>query len=78
MLNARYHLTHKWDLLLEGRYLEARQSGITEAGVLATAYRQFGPNVMLGLGYNFGNISDDLIDLTTDDEGIFLNLVTQF
>ena len=78
VLNARYHLTHEWDLLLEGRYLEARQSGITETGILATAYRQFGPNVMLGLGYNFGNVSDDLTDLTTDDEGIFLNLVTQF
>ncbi len=78
VLNARYHLTHEWDLLLEGRYLDARQSGITDTGVLATAYRQFGPNVMLGLGYNFGNVSDDLTDLTTDVEGVFLNLVTQF
>lgn len=78
VLNIRYRLTREWDLLLEGRYLEARQSGISEAGVLATAYRQFGPNVMLGVGYNFGNVSDDLTDLTVDDQGVFLNLVTQF
>ena len=78
VLNARYHLTHEWDLLLEGRYFEARQSGITETGVLATAYRHFGPNVMLGLGYNFGDVSDDLTDLTIDDQGVFLNLITQF
>ena len=78
VLNARYHLTHEWDLLLEGRYFEARQSGITETGLLATAYRHFGPNVLLGLGYNFGNVSDDLTDLTIDDQGIFLNLITQF
>jgi hypothetical protein len=78
VLNARYHLTHQWDLLLEGRYLEARQAGITETGVLATAYRHFGPNVMLGLGYNFGNVSDDLTDLTVDDQGVLLNLITQF
>lgn len=78
VLNVRYHLTHEWDLLLEGRYFQARQSGITETGVLATAYRHFGPNVMLGLGYNFGNVSDDLTDLTLDDQGVFLNLVTQF
>ena len=78
VLNARYHLTHEWDLLLEGRYFEARQSGITETGVLATAYRHFGPNVMLGLGYNFGNVSDDLTDLTVDDQGVFVNLITQF
>ena len=78
VLNARYHLTHEWDLLLEGRYSEARQTGITETGILATAYRHFGPNVMLGLGYNFGNVSDDLTDLTIDDQGVFLNLITQF
>ena len=78
VLNARYHLTHDWDLLLEGRYFEARQSGITETGILATAYRHFGPNIMLGLGYNFGNISDDLTDLTINDQGVFLNLITQF
>ena len=78
VLNARYHLTHEWDLLLEGRYFEARQSGITETSILATAYRHFGPNLMLGLGYNFGNVSDDLTDLTVDDQGVFLNLITQF
>ena len=78
VLNARYHLTHEWDLLLEGRYFEARQSGIVETGVLATAYRHFGPNVMLGVGYNFGNVSDDLTDLSIDDQGVFLNLITQF
>ena len=22
VINARYHLTHKWDLLIEGRYLD--------------------------------------------------------
>ena len=69
-LNARYHLTHEWGLLLEGRYFAALQSGITETGVLATAYRQFGPNMMPGLGYNFGNVSEDLTDLAIDDQGV--------
>lgn len=65
-------------MLLEGRYFAARQSGIPETGVLATAYRQFGPNMMLGLGYNFGNVSEDLTDLAIDDQGMFLTLVRQF
>ncbi len=78
VLNARYHLTYEWDLLFETRYLEARDAGLSETGFLATAYRHVGPNAMIGLGYNFGSFSDDLTDLTTDDEGIFLNLVTQF
>lgn len=78
VLNARYHLTHEWDLLVEGRYLEARDAGLSETGALATVYRHIGPHAMLGLGYNFGSFSDDLTDLTTDDEGIFIYLLTQF
>ncbi|MFM2389552.1 MAG: hypothetical protein RLZZ437_1107 [Pseudomonadota bacterium] len=78
VLNARYHLTFQWDLLVEGRYLTARQAGLDEVGVLATAYRQFGENFSVGVGYNFGSFSDDLTDLTTDDEGIFLNVIAQF
>ncbi len=78
VVNARYHLTFQWDLLVEGRYLTARQAGLDEVGVLATAYRQFGQNFMLGVGYNFGTFSDDLTDLTTDDQGIFLNVIAQF
>ena len=78
VLNARYHLTNQWDVLLEGRVLEAPQAGISEIGALATVYRQVGQNVMVGLGYNFGSFSDDLNDLTQDDQGLFLNLVAKF
>lgn len=78
VLNARYHLTHEWDVLIEGRYLEARDAGLSESGVLATIYRHVGPHAMIGLGYNFGSFSDDLTDLTNDDEGVFINLLTQF
>ena len=78
VLNARYHLTHEWDLLVEGRHLEARNAGLSETGFLATAYRSIGPNAKIGLGYNFGSFSDDLTDLTADDKGVFLNILTQF
>lgn len=78
VINARYHLTFKWDLLIEGRYLTARQAGFDEFGVQATAYRHFGDNLLGGVGYNFGSFSDDLTDLTTDDQGIFLNMIAQF
>jgi hypothetical protein len=78
VVNARYHLTAKWDVLVEGRYLSARQAGIDEFGVLGTVYRHVGDNFLVGVGYNFGRFSDDLTDLTTDDAGIFLNVVAQF
>lgn len=78
VINARYHLTHKWDLLLEGRYLEASDAGLSEFGVLGAAYRHIGNNVKLGIGYNTGRFSDDLTDLTYDDEGVFVNFIAKF
>lgn len=78
VVNARYHLTHEWDLLLEGRNLSARQAGLSEFGLLGTAYRHVGNNLMLGVGYNFGKFSDDLTDLSTNNQGVFLNLIAKF
>ncbi|SFR64393.1 hypothetical protein [Litoreibacter janthinus] len=76
--NARYHVTHKWDVLLEGRMLQADQAGTTEFGLLGAAYRHFGNNYKIGVGYNFGTFSDDLSDLTYDDRGLFINLIAKF
>lgn len=78
VVNARYHLTHKWDLLLEGRYLRATDAGVAEYGLLGAAYRHIGENVKVGVGYNTGRFSDDLTDLTFDDEGLFVNFIAKF
>jgi hypothetical protein len=75
---ARYHIVHEWDALLEARVFGAVQSQTTEYGALAALYRQFGNNFEVGVGYNFGQFSDDLTDLTQDDKGVFLNLVAKF
>ncbi len=78
VLNARYHLNRKWDALLEGRYLMAEQAGLSNAGAVATLYRQFGQHMMLGVGYDFGAVSDDLTDLTETRQGVFVNLIAKF
>ncbi len=78
VVNARYHLVHKWDLLLEARHLEAKQAGLSETAFLGAVYRQIGDNAKIGVGYNFGNFSDDLTDLTYDDEGVFINVIAKF
>lgn len=78
VLNARYHMNHNWDVLIEGRSLRGFQSGVTETGFLGTIARQVGDNLMLGVGYNFGNFSDDLTDLVQDDRGAFINLVAKW
>ena len=76
--NARYHLVHNWDILLEARSLQIRQAKTTDFGLLAAVYRHFGNNMKLGVGYNFGQFSDDITDLTQDDKGLFINLIAKF
>lgn len=78
VLNARYHVVNEWDILLEARQFEAIDAGTSETGVLAAVYKHVGRGTQIGVGYNFGSFSDDLTDLTTDDGGAFINIVTSF
>lgn len=76
--NARWHVVHNWDALLEVRMLDAQSAGTTDYGALIAGYRHINNNVKIGLGYNFGRFSDDLADLTQDDKGAFINLIAKF
>lgn len=76
--NARYHLVKNWDILLEARHFAALDADFNETGALIAAYRQVGQNVTVGAGYNFSTFSDDLGDLSYDDEGLFLNIIATF
>ncbi len=77
VINARYHVVHNWDALIEARQLTAQDLG-SDTGLLAALYRHVGNNFKVGLGYNFGQFSDDLTDVTYNDEGVFLNIVGKF
>ena len=76
--NARYHLVHDWDALIEVRALGTIQSDTRDFGVLGAVYKQVGNNTQIGIGYNFGSFSDNLADQTEDDRGAFVNLVAKF
>nr|WP_234827237.1 hypothetical protein [Sinorhizobium meliloti] len=54
------------------------EADTTDYGALAAVYRHVGENFKVGVGYNFGRFSDDLRDLTLNDEGVFLNMVGKF
>lgn len=78
LVDARYHLTHQWDLLAEMRNFRSFEADTDEFGFLVAAYRHVGNNWKVGVGYNFTSFSEDLADLTLDDKGIFLNVVAKF
>lgn len=78
VLRADFHVIKQWDLLIEGRSLWETESESAEFGLVAAIYRQMGENFEVGVGYNFGQYSDDLADLTADDHGFFVNAVGKF
>lgn len=58
--------------------LWTQDADTADLGLLAAVYRHVGENFKIGVGYNFGNFSDDLSDLTYDDHGVFLNAIGKF
>jgi hypothetical protein len=75
---ATYSIDQLWEVSGEARVLVLPDADSRETGGLITVYRSFGNNAKVGLGYNFGNFSDDLRDTTLDDEGVFLNMQAKF
>ncbi len=78
ILRADVSIVKNWDLLAEARVLYSAQSRQTDLGFLAAAYRHFGNNMKVGVGYNFGKFSDELSDLTHNDKGVFFNVIGKF
>lgn len=78
VLRADYHLVHNWDLMGEVRMLNALSAGVIETSALAGAWRHFGNNLKVGVGYQWGDVSDDLGNIEGGREGVFLNITGKF
>ena len=75
ILRADWHLTHRWDALIEARMLDLPDAEDQRSGALLGLYRHVGENIKFGFGYNFTEFSDDLTDLDFNSQGFFINLV---
>jgi len=78
ILRADWHITRRWDALLEGRQLAVQQAGDRRSGALLAVYRHFDEHVKAGIGYNFTDFSDDLTDLDYRSQGLFINVLGKF
>lgn len=76
--NLRYHFAHNWDALIELRGMHFTQSGTYKSGAMGALYRHLGPNLMLGVGVEYGTVSSDLTDFDFVERGGFVNLVASF
>jgi len=78
ILRADWHVLHDWDAIIEGRVLWSPTTDQTDFGLVAALYRHISESFKVGVGYNFGKFSDNLADLTYDDQGVFLNMIGKF
>ncbi|MGE3307434.1 MAG: TonB-dependent receptor [Rhizobiaceae bacterium] len=78
VLRADVTFASRWDALVEGRMLTTGATKTARYGALAAVYHHIGEHVKVGAGYSFASFSDDLTDLTYDDQGAFLNAVGKF
>ncbi len=73
-----WHVVHQWDIFGELRGSLTHEIDVLETGALLGAYRHFGNNTKIGVGYEWGRVSDDMTDLTYDAQGVFVNLIAKF
>ena len=73
-----WHALHRWDVMGEVRYLRSHETGSDETGALLGVYRHVGEHFKVGLGYEWGGVSDDLTNLSYDNRGVFLNVIAKF
>lgn len=78
VLRADWHIVNNWDIMGEGRLLYTPETDTYETGVVAGVYRHLGDHLKLGVGYEWGAVSDDLADINYSGQGVFLNLVAKY
>ncbi|HEY8577176.1 MAG TPA: TonB-dependent receptor [Devosia sp.] len=78
VIRADLEVLEDWSVMLEARALYQQETATTDLGALAAVSYDISDEVTLGVGYNFGRFTDDLSDLTFDDQGVFLNMTAKF
>jgi hypothetical protein len=78
VLRTDWHLIHRWDALIEGRWLDLPDAKDSRNGALVAIYRHLGNHVKVGVGYNFSDFSDDLTQLDYRHQGLFVNLIGKY
>ena len=80
VLRLDYHVTHQWDIHLEGRWLDIGNGVIERVGGQAGIYRHMNDNAKLGLGVTWGGIEEEYLGALEDEDDIgwYLNFIGKF
>jgi hypothetical protein len=74
---ATYRLSRSWDVVGEARVITQPALGYTEVGAVAEVGYYLTPNLRIGAGYVFGNISDRDFDGSRSASGPYLGITVK-
>ncbi|NNE58302.1 MAG: DUF11 domain-containing protein [Hellea sp.] len=79
VIRMDYHLTHRWDATIEGRFLSVGDGAIERTGGLGMLYRHINDNAKVGVGVSYGGIDPDyILAQEEEDFGLLINVVGKF
>lgn len=78
VLRADWHALHNWDFIAEARVRAELDAQDSRNGMVLGIYRHLGPNLKLGVGYNFTDFSDDLTNYDFTSQGMFINVIGKY
>lgn len=78
VMRGRYHITNKWDGVIDYRYLRVNETQDSRHGLLVGVDRHIGRNLKVGVGYNFTDFNDDLTNLDFQSKGWFVNMLGKY
>lgn len=78
VMRGRYHITNKWDGVVDYRYLRVNETQDSRHGFMVGVDRHVGKNLKVGVGYNFTDFNDDLTNLDFQSKGWFVNMLGKY
>jgi len=80
VIRLDYHLTNRWDALVEGRYLDIGNGVTSRIGGQVGIFRHVNDNAKIGVGLTYGGIEDQYLAAVgrEEDIGWYLNVVGKF
>ncbi|MDD9892421.1 MAG: hypothetical protein OXT49_02765, partial [Gammaproteobacteria bacterium] len=78
VMRGRYHITNKWDGVVDYRYLRVNATQDSRHGFMVGVDRHVGKNLKVGVGYNFTDFNDDLTNLDFQSKGWFVNMLGKY
>ncbi|WP_068084622.1 hypothetical protein [Polycladidibacter stylochi] len=72
-----WHVVNNWDVMSDGRLMYSEEDETLSFGAVLGVYRHITKNLKIGIGYEWGHVSEDMTELDYRSQGIFANMIVK-